>query len=88
MIVVYVSLIFILAILLSKIDNPVLNKIRKYRGPMEILVGIIAVIYLVYRGVGGVLLIVPIIFSLGGLIQWVLDAKKQASNNKNFKHNA
>jgi len=86
-IILITILSIIVAMALDEIDNPVLNKIRKYRGPIAILGGIIAGVSLMYQGIGGVLLVVPIVFSLGGLIQWRLDVKKQASNNKNFKHN-
>lgn len=87
MIIILLMLMLILSIKLSKIDNPFLNMLRKYQGPLGILGGVIVLVYFIYTDSGNVFLMFPGMLIVAGLIQWNIDVKKRKLHNKNLNHN-
>lgn len=77
MIIVFVMLMLILSIRLSKIDNPFFNTLHRYQGPLGVLGGTIVLLYFIYTDGFHVFSMVPGLVIVASLIQWRIDEKSK-----------
>lgn len=76
-------LIIMLYIKNSNNDGPFFKMLRKYRGPLGVLLAITLLVVFIYRNSDAIMFVFPILFLISTTARWIVDVKtrRQKQNN-------
>jgi len=66
-------------LIFSTINNPLVDRLRKNRGPILFVTAACTILYFIYTNSGAATFVLPILFLIVAVVEWVTDVK----NTKN-----